>query len=220
MIMRSLSIRTHLFTLSVVACTLFLCVGFFLEPNTDYFETSTSVTKEMAIVASSDLHIDYEVKTLTKDGFSSENVDVVETYTDETTDVDSVDGYVEDSDYSDISNISYDEYSELCKLVQAEANSEDIFGRTMVANVVLNRVRSNHYDNDILSVIYDSGQFEPVSRGIMNRVDVTHETKEAVMYALHNEDLTDGALYFQKSKSHDWGDKEYLYRYGAHSFYK
>lgn len=200
MIMRSLKVSTHLFTLSVFACTLFLCVGFFYEPNTDFFSTTTSVTKEMKTVTSSDLQIDIEVKTLVReedDESQDEAESVVET-----------------------SSASFDEYETLCKLVQAEANSEDVAGRTMVANVVLNRVISSNFDNDILSVIKDPGQFEPVSRGAINISVPTHETKKAVMNAFSAIDLTDGALYFQKSASTNWGDKEYLYRYGAHSFYK
>lgn len=200
MIMRSLSARTHLFTLSVLTCTLFLCVGFFYEPNTDFFRTTTSVTKEMNQVASSDLQIDFDVKTLVKDGESQK-------------------GVVADSNSDDVMT-SYEEYEALCKLVQAEANSEDLTGRTMVANVVLNRVESPHFDNDILSVIKDPGQFDPVSRGAINFTTPTHETKEAVMIAFSEIDLTDGALYFQKSASKEWGNKEYLYRYGAHSFYR
>lgn len=201
MIMRSLSAKTHLFTLSVLAGTLFLCVGFFLEPNTDFFRTTTSVKKNMEYVASSDLQVEFEIKTLVKDGVVYE-------------DTESSDFDVEEA------VTSYEEYETLCKLVQAEANSEDVTGRTMVANVVLNRVESPHFENDILSVISDPGQFDPVSRGAILATTPTHETKEAVMNAFSAVDLTDGALYFQKSASQVWGDKEYLYRYGAHSFYK
>lgn len=200
MIMRSLSARTHVFTLSVLTCTLFLCLGFFYEPNTDIFRTTTSVSKKMDCVASSDLQIDFEIKTLVKDG----SVALSEAKAQEANDT----------------TATYEAYEVLCKLVQAEANSEDTIGRTMVANVVLNRVESPHFENDILSVIQDPGQFEPVSRGAMDVFIPTHETKEAVMTAFADCDLTDGALYFQKSPATEWGDKEYLYRYGAHSFYK
>lgn len=238
--MRSLSANTHLFTLSVLTCTLFLCTLFFYEPNTDFFETTTNVTKVMKTVGSSDLQIDFEIKTISREVSNDISYDVIneEIVSDVSEDIAinsdevvsntediTVTSY-EDSNDSNLSEskellaISLAELDELCKLVQAEANTEDLFGRTMVANVVLNRVNSVCFDNDILSVIHDPGQFDPVSCGSFKRVEVTHETREAVINAIINEDITDGALYFQKSKSQTWGDKEYLYRYGSHSFYR
>ncbi|MCR4739273.1 MAG: cell wall hydrolase [Lachnospiraceae bacterium] len=116
--------------------------------------------------------------------------------------------------------VSLDEYTNLCKIVEAEAASEDIEGKRLVANVVINRVDSNKFADTISEAILQDGQFAPVERGGFKKAVPTYETKQAVMTALNGVDTSEGALYFQKSRSKHWGNKEYLFRYGAHSFYK
>lgn len=131
---------------------------------------------------------------------------------------------VDGADYKlDVSNnyvVSLDEYKSLCKIVEAEASTQDIRGKTLVADVVLNRVDSNKYPDTIKEVILDKGQFDPVTRGAFYGAEPDSITKEAVMRALNGDNSSMGAIYFQKSNATGWGDKEYLFRHGDHSFYR
>lgn len=211
MVMRSLSANTYIFTLCVIAGTFFISAMFFKEPNSDFAKSTTSVSKEMEKVTSSDLQIAFEVKTLSKESqdINSNSTDIVaKTLVKEST-------QEVESD-----TISLDEYTDLCKLVEAEAASEDIIGRQMVANVVFNRVLSPNFENNILGVIYEPGQFEPVMYNIIDSMVPTHDTREAVFAAMSGDDITGGALYFKKKDDKIWGDKRYMYRYGEHSFYQ
>ena len=210
MVMRSLSLKTHTFTLCVVAGTLLLCFGLFKEPNIDTSHTTTSVEMEMETASASDLTIEIQVDSLT---MNSEDIgtviEVAELSLDE-----------EEDSLSAPSGITLDEYIELSKLVEAEAKSEDLKGKTLVANVVMNRIASEIFPTSITEVIYDPGQFDPVDNGYIKYANPTHDSKQAVIDALSGVDYSSGALYFQKSAATTWGDKQYLFRHGSHSFYK
>ena len=106
------------------------------------------------------------------------------------------------------------------RLVQCEAGTEDMDGRLLVANVVLNRVDTGIWGNDILSVCMAEGQFDPIRNGAYKSAEVDSVTKKAVINALLGEDISQGAIYFQKSNAKIWGNKKFLFRHGNHSFYK
>ena len=118
------------------------------------------------------------------------------------------------------SSVSIADYLALCQIVEAEAQSEDIYGKRLVANVVLNRTESGRYPDSIENVILDEGQFDPVGNGTYYRTVPTEDAKYAVMTALNGENESQDALFFQRSPSSVWGDKTYLFRYGSHSFYR
>ena len=106
------------------------------------------------------------------------------------------------------------------RLVQCEAGSEDMDGRLLVANVVLNRVDTGIWGDDIMSVCMAEGQFDPIGNGAYKTCTVDSVTKKAVINALLGEDISQGAIYFQKSAARVWGNKKFLFRHGHHSFYK
>lgn len=94
-----------------------------------------------------------------------------------------------------------------------------------MANVVLNRVKSQEFPDSVRSVVYEPSQFSPVSDGSINSVKVTEETKECVNRALEGEDYSDGALYFMnrrgsRSRAVSWFDSHltYLFRHQNHEF--
>ena len=115
---------------------------------------------------------------------------------------------------------SVQEIDALERLVECEAGCEDKTGKMLVADVVLNRMGTGIWGNDMLSVIEAPGQFKPVGNGAYKVVAATPDTKAAVMEALMSEDISKGAIYFQKSRATRWGNKEFLFRHGSHSFYK
>lgn len=219
MVLRSLSASTYIFTLCVITGTFLISAWFFKEPNSDYARSTTSVKKEMDRVSSSDLQLVFEVKSLSIDSKGCATKES-EPLKEDSTELKSLVKEDTISESTESVSMSYTEYTDLCKLIEAEATSEDIIGRQMVANVVLNRVESPKFENSILDVIYEPGQFEPVSNHIIEKMVPSHETREAVFATVAGEDITGGALYFQKSADKIWGDKKYMYRYGGHSFYQ
>lgn len=90
--------------------------------------------------------------------------------------------------------VSY-EVDLLNRLVEAEATGESYAGRVAVAEVVLNRVNSSIFPNSIEGVIYDAGQFSPITDGRIN-MTASQSSKDAVQEALSGSNYTGGALYF------------------------
>ena len=126
--------------------------------------------------------------------------------------------------------ITQSEYDNLLRLVEAEAGGEDLIGKMLVANVVLNRVESDQFPDSINEVIFQSNngvtQFSPVSDGRFYAIKVSQQTVEAVNLALQGEDNSQGALYFAARKWADqesmrWFDDELksLFVYGNHEFF-
>ena len=122
--------------------------------------------------------------------------------------------------------ITEDDYQVLLKIVQAEASTEDIKGRMLVANVVLNRLEVGFGGDTITEVVFAKGQFAPVTNGRIFKVTPDKTTIEAVERVLNGEDYSKGALYFMArnlaSKSGvRWFDKnlKLLFKHGCHEFY-
>lgn len=141
------------------------------------------------------------------------------------------DGYHGDSYHSDGYHLGSEDLDILSRIVEAEAGNQDVEGRLLVANVVLNRVDSEKFPNSVKDVVFQEEkgvcQFSPVSNGRIWEVQVSEETDEAVERALEGEDISDGALYFVARKYADdgkvnWFDSNltYLFEYGGHEFFK
>lgn len=136
------------------------------------------------------------------------------------------DGY-----HGDSYHLGSEDLDILSRIVEAEAGNQDVEGRLLVANVVLNRVDSEKFPNSVKDVVFQEEkgvcQFSPVSNGRIWEVQVSEETDEAVERALEGEDISDGALYFVARKYADdgkvnWFDSNltYLFEYGGHEFFK
>lgn len=113
------------------------------------------------------------------------------------------------------------------RIIQAEAGGQDLKGKILVANVVLNRVKSHKFANNIRDVIMAKGQFSPVSNGRIWTVKVSDETREAARRALDGEDYSQGALYFMARSASSannvtWFDRALtrLFKHGGHEFFK
>ena len=126
--------------------------------------------------------------------------------------------------------MSDEDYQNLLQIVEAEAGTEDLKGKVLVANVIMNRVKYAEFPDNVTDVVwqYMNGvaQFSPVADGRISEVTPTDETKEAVKQALEGVDYSEGALFFiQKSaaaKSNiQWFDKNLtrLFKHGVHEFY-
>lgn len=129
----------------------------------------------------------------------------------------------------DAAVIPYDDYDLEClqRIVQAEAGGEDAEGKLLVADVIVNRVKSSEFPNNLYDVIYQHGQFQPVSSGVIDQVAPTEETIEMVDRALAGEDHSQGALYFMNREeatrmNAKWFDHKltYVMSHGGHEFYR
>lgn len=118
----------------------------------------------------------------------------------------------------------------LLRIVEAEATGEDVKGRMLVANVILNRVVSEEFPDSIAEVVFENNgktyQFAPIKDGRYWKVRITEKTREAVERVLAGEDYSQGALYFAarrlaNQKAMRWFDTslEYLFTYGVHEFF-
>jgi len=83
----------------------------------------------------------------------------------------------------------------LARLIRAEAENQPFNAKVGVGAVVVNRVKSDKFPNDISSVIYEKNQFTPTMNGMINK-PATEETIKAAKEALNGVDPTNGALFF------------------------
>ena len=119
----------------------------------------------------------------------------------------------------------------LLRIVEAEATGEDIKGKMLVANVILNRVENDEFPDNVEGVVFQKKgskyQFSPIRDGRYNKVTITDETREAVERVLNGEDESQGALYFMSrrqanSKNARWFDNNLtkVLTYGTHEFFR
>lgn len=91
----------------------------------------------------------------------------------------------------------------LATIVFCEANAEPFDGKVAVAEVILNRRDSDKYPDTIKEVIYQKGQFEPVSMGWYDKVintkqEIPKSCYEAADAALQGQSIFPEALFFDK----------------------
>lgn len=119
------------------------------------------------------------------------------------------------------------EYNVLLRIVEAEAGGEDITGKMLVANVIMNRVQNGRFPDTVTEVVYQKNangkaQFSPTVNGRIDSVNVSQETVDAVERVLNGEDSSNGALYFRSVHSNGtWHDNALrrVAEHGNHIFY-
>lgn len=122
------------------------------------------------------------------------------------------------------------DYETLLQIVEAEAGGEDLKGKILVANVIMNRVRSCQFPDTITEVVWDTSggvaQFSPTYDGRISTVTVSDETRKAVKDAMSGTDYSQGALFFvakgqAEKRNVAWfeSDLKHLFEYGVHDFY-
>lgn len=129
--------------------------------------------------------------------------------------------------YNSVScEVSESDYYWLTKIVEAEAGDQDEIGKILVVNVIINRVNSDRFPNNIKSVIFQNDgrtyQFEPVKNERIYDMNPTSSTISCVDRALNGEDYSQGALFFtMKTSSGSWFNSSLtlLFVHGAHYFY-
>lgn len=121
---------------------------------------------------------------------------------------------------SDFHGLSDADYNALCKMVQAEAGGEGYVGKKLVANVILNRVRSAKWPMTVCAVVSQPGQFTPFENGRFQLAVPDGETINAVNAALDGENNAVNIIYFKSVRSQQvWTNKILAFTYGRHLFY-
>lgn len=113
----------------------------------------------------------------------------------------------------------------LSRIISAESKGEPLEGKIAVGNVVLNRVKSSEFPNDIESVIFDTQngvQFSPVVN-LSLYDEPTNESIIAAKICLEGYSLSNSILYFlnEAVSTQKWiqNNCTYEFKIENHSFY-
>ncbi len=96
-------------------------------------------------------------------------------------------------------NVGNGDLDLLAALIQCEAGGESRTGKVAVGAVVVNRVNSGSFPNSINDVVYQGGQFSPVTNGSLSRTlasGARSDCYEAAKAALNGESPIGNSLYF------------------------
>ncbi len=111
----------------------------------------------------------------------------------------------------------------LAKIAMAEAESEDTEGKALVILVVLNRVLDNKFPNTVREVIFQKGQFSPVSNGRYYKVKPNEDCYRALqLIQVSGWNKSKDAIYFESKSDSTWHSENltFLFKHGKHYFYK
>lgn len=92
----------------------------------------------------------------------------------------------------------------LARCIMAEAGNQDELGKRLVCDVVLNRVNSTHFPDNIIDVITYPNAFAVVTNGSIDTVIPTPDIYRIVdeeLESIYNTDV----VYFRTSHFHSWG---------------
>ena len=120
---------------------------------------------------------------------------------------------------------TYDHYKLLARMIAAEARGESYEGQVAVGSVIVNRVLHNAFPNTIPEVLYQSGQFSPISDLSFDKVVPTEQQYTAAKDALIGVSTVGDALFFYNPKESaprniSWfkSNTKYVKTIGNHEF--
>ena len=103
-------------------------------------------------------------------------------------------------------SLPYDDIEKIEKVVWAEARNEGVKGRDAIRSVILNRLASDRFGNDVNSVLTQE-EFEPVQiHGSIDNIPITEDelyegiAEFADLISL-GDDITEGRTFFQNKKT-------------------
>ena len=124
------------------------------------------------------------------------------------------------SEWVDPPETIYDYYTEdevylMQRCIETETFEADFDSKVNVASVILNRIKSDEFANEVSEIIV-KGQFA------FGRENISEDTVLALEYAFMIGDTTDGALYFHSNpKTETFNGAEFIFTDAAgHNFYK
>ena len=104
----------------------------------------------------------------------------------------------------------------LAKIAMAEAESEDTKGKALVMLVVMNRVWDDEFPDSIEEVIFQKGQFSPISNGRYDKVEPDEDCYRALQLITDGWDKSRGATYFESKSDSTWHSENltFLFKHG------
>jgi spore germination cell wall hydrolase CwlJ-like protein len=118
----------------------------------------------------------------------------------------------------DLENEEFCDSLEILALcVEAEAGNQDLKGKRLVADVILNRVESSRFPDTIEGVISQKYQFTTYWDGSMDKItEPSDETFEAVKMELYRQRLDEDILFFTAGNYNTYCEPAYIV--GDHYF--
>lgn len=101
---------------------------------------------------------------------------------------------------SNDSSVNNSDINLLAKVISAEARGESYKGQVAVGAVILNRVAHSSFPDSISGVVYQSGAFDCMYDGQINK-PVSSTSKKAAKDAINGWDPTGGAIYYYNPKT-------------------
>lgn len=108
----------------------------------------------------------------------------------------------------------------LSRIINAESGNQVLEGKIAVGNVVMNRVNSPKFPNNIYDVLYQKNQFSPASSGSLKRTP-NEESVIAAKLVLDGAEVVPTALFFNRAGLSCYASRNrpYVTTIGAHAFY-
>lgn len=116
---------------------------------------------------------------------------------------------------------TYRDAQMLMRIAEAEAGNQGKEGMKLVMMVVLNRVADEAFPNTVEDVIFQAGQFQPVSDGRYYTVDISTDAHLALADIEKGEPLDEYVVAFEITSNSKSLERYFKYAYtlGAHDFY-
>lgn len=96
--------------------------------------------------------------------------------------------------------VNQEEVEWLAKMIYSEARGETFEGQVAIGSVIMNRVKSPLFPNNVKDVLFEKSygyyQFTPAETGVINSATPNEQHIEAAKRAMNGEDPTNGALFF------------------------
>ena len=108
----------------------------------------------------------------------------------------------------------------LSRIINAESGNQVLAGKIAVGNVVMNRVYSPTFPNNIYDVLYQKNQFSPASNGTLAKTP-NEESVIAAKLVMDGAEVLPNALFFARAGLSCYASKNrpYITTIGAHAFY-
>ena len=98
----------------------------------------------------------------------------------------------------------YNSVELMAKVVEAEAGNQNLLGKRMVVDMILNRVRDEEFPDTIVDVVFEENAFAVIGNGMYEQVEISEETWAAVYMELEKISYP-GLFYFCSIGFHEYG---------------
>ncbi|MEL7571339.1 MAG: cell wall hydrolase [Eubacteriaceae bacterium] len=118
--------------------------------------------------------------------------------------------------------VNRSDYVLMAQVIEGEAAGEPFVGKVAVGAVIINRLESDEFPNDVRKIIYQTNAFEAVTNGQYKRTTSNDSFKAAEM-AINGSDPTNGCVYYwnPKTATSKWvWQRPIMMQIGQHVFAK